>query len=173
MAKDRKNEEYDATDFDEKIQNSDEFSENQSGVNMAEHIEADHTSVPIEEKQSSAQKVMDALTDDDEEHVNLSFGAVLGGDILSGKWFRREVWFLVMIIFMIILYITNRYTSQQNMIKIDNLKKELTEIRYESMTRSSQLMQRTRESKVEEFLKNTSDSALCISANPPYVIKLE
>jgi hypothetical protein len=34
-------------------------------------------------------------------------------------------------------------------------------------------MQRTRESKVEEFLKNTSDSALCISANPPYVIKLE
>jgi hypothetical protein len=105
--------------------------------------------------------------------VNLSFGAVLGGDILSGKWFRREVWFLVMIIFMIILYITNRYTSQQNMIKIDNLKKELTEIRYESMTRSSQLMQRTRESKVEEFLKNTSDSALCISANPPYVIKLE
>jgi len=172
MAKNRKIEDYDATEFDKNVQNSEEFSEDQIIADEIENIDA-NSSGPIEEKQSSAQKVMDALTDDDEEHVNLSFGAVLGGDILSGQWFRREVWFLVMIIFMIILYITNRYTSQQNMIKIDVLKKDLTEIRYESMTRSSQLMQRTRESKVEEFLKNTSDSALCVSANPPYIIKLE
>lgn len=62
--------------------------------------------------------------------------------------------------------------SQQSMIKINSLKKELAEIRYESMTRSSQLLQRTRESKVIEFLKNTRDSMLNISAQPPYVIKI-
>ena len=62
--------------------------------------------------------------------------------------------------------------SQQSMIKINSLKKELAEIRYESMTRSSQLLQRTRESKVIEFLKNTRDSMLNISAQSPYVIKI-
>ena len=133
---------------------------------------ADTETSQIVEEQSSAQKVMDALSDDDEERVNWSFGSILGGDILSASWFKRQIGFFVMIIFMTILYITNRYTSQQAMIKIDNLKSELTEIRYESMTRSSQLLQRTRQSKVVEYLKTTSDSLLNISAEPPIVISL-
>ena len=58
------------------------------------------------------------------------------------------------------------------MIKINSLKKELTEIKYESMTRSSQLLQRTRESKVIEYLRTTRDSALNVSPQPPYVIKI-
>ena len=124
------------------------------------------------EEQTSAQKMMDALTDDDDEKVNLSFGSVLGGDILTAAWIKHQVLFIVVIVLMIIAYITNRYMSQQSMIKINSLKKELAEIRYESMTRSSQLLQRTRESKVIEFLKNTRDSMLNISAQPPYVIKI-
>ena len=172
MAKNKKSEEQVMSEMDEPLQTAETFSEEKKEDGVSEPAEQE-LSDAAEEEQSSAQKVMDALTDDDEEHVNLSFGAVLGGDILSGKWFKREVWVLVMIIVMIIFYITNRYTSQQNMIKIDGLKKELTEIRYESMTRSSQLMQRTRESKVEEFLKNTSDSGLCASPNPPFIIKSE
>jgi hypothetical protein len=139
---------------------------------MAKEQAADTETSQIVEEQSSAQKVMDALSDDDEERVNWSFGSILGGDILSASWFKRQIGFFVMIIFMTILYITNRYTSQQAMIKIDNLKSELTEMRYESMTRSSQLLQRTRQSKVVEYLKTTSDSLLNISAEPPIVINL-
>ena len=124
------------------------------------------------EEQTSAQKMMDALTDDDDEKVNLSFGSVLGGDILTAAWIKNQVIFIVVIVLMVIAYITNRYMSQQSMIKINSLKKELAEIRYESMTRSSQLLQRTRESKVIEYLKTTRDSTLNISAQPPYVIKI-
>ncbi len=123
-------------------------------------------------EQSSAQKMMDALTDDDDERVSLSFGSVLGGDILTAAWIKHQILFIVLIVAMIIAYITNRYMSQQSMIKINSLKKELTEIRYESMTRSSQLLQRTRESKVIEYLRNTRDSALNVSPQPPYVIKI-
>lgn len=128
---------------------------------------------PEAAEQSTAQKVMDALQDDDEEHVCLSLGAVLGGDILTGKWFRNHLKFFVMIVVMIICYITNRYTFQQNMIKMDNLKEELSEKRNESMTRSSQLLQRTRESKIEEYLRNTSDSDLKLPAHPPYIIRTD
>ena len=56
------------------------------------------------------------------------------------------------------------------MIRINELKIELTEIRYESMTRSSQLMMRTRESKIVEYFRNTSDSTLGIAPQPPFVI---
>ena len=37
-------------------------------------------------------------------------------------------------------YIHNRYASQQQQIEIDRLKKELTDIKYDALTRSSELM---------------------------------
>ena len=123
-----------------------------------------------EDQQSGVQKVMEALSDDDDEHVSMSFEAFLRGDFFNAANLRRHVPFFLMVLVMIILYITNRYNSQQAMIRINELKKELTEIRYESMTRSSQLMMRTRESKIVEYFRNTSDSTLGIAPQPPFVI---
>lgn len=140
----------------------------------AENAEAGAQVVSENEEPNGAQKVMAELTeDDDEEHLNWTFGRILGGDIFSASWFKRQVKFFVLVILMIIAYITNRYASQAAMIKIDNLEKELTEIRFESITRSSQLMQRTRESKVLEYLKTTGDSTLTIPTQPPFVLKLD
>jgi hypothetical protein len=120
--------------------------------------------------QTDAQKAMQALSDDDEEHVNWSFDAVLGGEILSSGWVRRQAGFFIMIIVMMFLYISNRYSAQKEMIRIDGLKTELNEVRNEATTRSSQLLQRSRESKVVEYLKNTADSALDIPTQPPFII---
>jgi hypothetical protein len=125
-----------------------------------------------EKDQSDAMKVMRAFTsDDDEEHINWSLSSILGGEIFSARWFRHQAGIFVLIIFLTILYISNRYSSQQEMIKIDNLKKELLDMRYDAMSRSSQLMQRSRESKIIEYLKNTSDSAIGIANEPPFIIK--
>ena len=52
---------------------------------------------------------------------------------------------------MLVLYITNRYSAQKEMIRIDNLKKELSDARNRATSRSSQLLQLSRESKVAEF----------------------
>ena len=43
---------------------------------------------------------------------------------------------LVLIMVFIIFYIHNRYASQQQQIEIDRLKKELTDIKYDALTRS-------------------------------------
>ena len=51
-----------------------------------------------------------------------------------------------------ILYIDNRYECQQEMIEIDRLKKELTDIKYDALTRSSELMEKV----ANRVLKNTS-----------------
>ncbi len=175
---DKDRDDYDA--LDEMLPTTDELT-GKSADSPLEAIQSDRTENSEEnpdskgidaKEQSSAQKMMDALTDDDEERVSLSFGSVLGGDILTAAWIKHQILFIVLIVAMIIAYITNRYMSQQSMIKINSLKKELTEIKYESMTRSSQLLQRTRESKVIEFLRTTRDSALNVSPQPPYVIKI-
>ena len=61
-------------------------------------------------------------------------------------------------------------TSDSALFVIDKLKKELTDIKYDALTRSSELMELSRQSRIEEYIK-TRDSQLQIATNPPYLIK--
>ena len=67
-------------------------------------------------------------------------------------------------------YIHNRYASQQQQIEINKLKKELIDIKYDALTRSSELMEKSRQSRIEEYVSE-EQSDLQTSTNPPYVIK--
>ena len=94
----------------------------------------------------------------------------IGGDILATDFFRRQTKLLVLIMVLILFYIHNRYACQQQMIEIDKLKKELIDIKYDALTRSSELMERSRQSRIEEYIA-TKESDLQTSTNPPYLIK--
>ena len=96
--------------------------------------------------------------------------SILGGDILATDFFRRQAGLLFLIIVLIIIYINNRYECQMQLIEIDNLKKELTDIKYDALTRSSELMERSRQSRIEEYI-STKESDLQTSTHPPYLIK--
>ena len=54
--------------------------------------------------------------------------------------------------------------------EIDRLKKELIDIKYDALTRSSELMEKSRQSRIEEYISN-KESDLQTSTNPPYLIK--
>jgi len=97
---------------------------------------------------------------------------ILGGDILTTQTMRRQVWLFLLITFFIIIYISNRYSCQQNLIEIDNLQKELKDAKYKALSSSSQLTEKTRESRVLELLQNNKDSVLKIPQQPPYIIKV-
>jgi hypothetical protein len=126
--------------------------------------------VDDDDSRTNAQKAIEALRDDDEESTSVTLKAVLGGDIFSVSWLRRNLPFFILIMIMLVLYITNRYAAQKEMIRIDNLKKELSDARNRATSRSSQLLQLSRESKVVEFLKHTPDSALNVASQPPFTI---
>jgi hypothetical protein len=96
--------------------------------------------------------------------------SILGGDILANDFFKRQTSLLILIMVLTILYIDNRYTSQQELIEIDRLKKELTDIKYDALTRSSELMEKSRQSRIEEYI-STEESPLETSTNRPYLIK--
>ena len=95
---------------------------------------------------------------------------IIGGDILATDFFRRQTKLLVLIMVLILFYIHNCYACQQQMIEIDKIKKELIDIKYDALTRSSELMERSRQSRIEEYIA-TKESDLQTSTNPPYLIK--
>lgn len=103
---------------------------------------------------------------------NVTLGKILGGEMLNTQFLRQQIWVIVLIMLFIIVYISNRYKCQQNLIKIDNLQSELEDAKYRALSSSSDLTQQTRESKVLERLHNDKDSTLHIPTQPPYIITI-
>ena len=100
---------------------------------------------------------------------------IIGGDILAAEFFRRQVKLLVLVMVLVIFYINNRYECQQQMIRIEELKKDLTDIKYDALTydaltRSSELMEHSRQSRIEEYIA-TKQSDLQSATTPPYLIR--
>ncbi len=104
------------------------------------------------------------------EHTKTSWKSIVGGDILATDFFRRQTKLLVLIMMLVIFYIHNRYSFQRQIITIEELKKELTDIKYDALTRSSELMEQSRQSRIEEYIA-TQESDLQTATTPPYLIR--
>ena len=78
-------------------------------------------------------------TSQQESDSHITLKSILGGDILAHSFLKRQANLLILIVLLTILYIDNRYSSQQELIEIDRLKKELTDIKYDALTISSEL----------------------------------
>ncbi|WP_394698953.1 FtsL-like putative cell division protein [uncultured Bacteroides sp.] len=100
----------------------------------------------------------------------MSLKSILGGDILANDFFRRQTKLMILIMVFVIFYISNRYSCQQQLIEIDRLEKQLTDIKYDALTRSSELMEKSRQSRIEEYI-SSQESDLQTATNPPYLIK--
>ena len=97
---------------------------------------------------------------------------ILGGDILNTSTIRHQVGVLLLITFFTFVYIANRYSYQQGLIKLDKLQDELQDAKYRALSTSSELTEKCRESNVLEQLKNNKDSVLKIASQPPYKIQV-
>ncbi len=116
---------------------------------------------------------IEAFTENEgvEQRPNVSLREILGGDILTAGWLRRQMGLILLCMFFAIIYITNRYSAEQEMIEIERLKAELTEVKYRALTLSGELTEKTRQSRIEESLMQTADSVLESPKEPPFLIK--
>ena len=103
---------------------------------------------------------------------NLTLRKILGGDILGAEVIKKQVWIILLIAVFIVVYISNRYKCQQDLILINSLTEQLKDAKDKELSSSSDLTQQTRESKVLEQLRNDKDSTLHIATQPPYIIKV-
>jgi len=102
----------------------------------------------------------------------LALKTILGGDILNTQAIRRQVWLILLITIFSILYVSNRYSCQKQQITIDKLNTELKKSKYKTLSLSSVLTERCRESHVVEMLRANNDSVIHPADQPPYIIMI-
>ena len=125
-----------------------------------------------EEIDKSLSEVIREQATEDEAPLSRTFSLrkILGGDVLSTSFMRRQVWLFLLIALFIVVYIANRYSCQQDIIEIDALQKELKVAKYKALSSNSKLTELSRQSNVLEMLKNNKDSTLKMPTQPPYII---
>ncbi len=94
---------------------------------------------PFQTSEESSERESKLFSDQETGGSSMSLRNILGGDILTTDFLRRQIWLLILIVICSIIYISNRYSCQQEMIEIDRLKKILTDIKYDALPRSSEL----------------------------------
>ena len=128
----------------------------------------------IIEEEKALKNAIEEQAREDEQPLssNFTLKKILGGDIFSAHFLRNNIGLIVLIVFFIIIYISNRYSVQKDLIEIDKLETELSDAKYRALSSSSQLTERSRESHVLEILKTNKDSILKISSRPPFIINV-
>ncbi len=129
----------------------------------------DLTKLEQEQTLEALKKYTDEETDDDKDELTLK--SIFGGDILQSRFMLKQILWVIMVVALMIVYTANRYSAQKDIITIAQLREELQEVKYNVLTQSSELMNLTRQSNVEVYLKQTNDSTLLNPTSPPYLIK--
>jgi len=97
---------------------------------------------------------------------------IFDGSFMTKDALRRNIKLILLIVCCIFIYISNHYAVIMNLSEIDTLQKKLTDVKYETLTISSQLMRESRQSFVREMV-NERGLSLEDSTTPPFKITKE
>jgi hypothetical protein len=89
--------------------------------------------------------------------IKLETGAirsVLDGSLFYKGLIKKNLLYMVFCTFLLIFYIGNRYKCEGQLTQIAKLEKEITDLRYESITSSAELMSISRQSEVCRLVKD-------------------
>ena len=127
-----------------------------------------------EKKTSLFKQVMreQAIEEEMPQSTNLTLRKILGGDFLSTEMLKKQIWVILLIAAFTIVYVSNRYSCQKDLLEINELNEQLKDAKYKALASSSKLTEMCRESNVLEMLKNNKDSVLHIANQPPYIINV-
>lgn len=126
-----------------------------------------------EEKKTAAPQLNPMMLVTEEEvplSSNFTLRKILGGDFLTADMMKKQIWVIVIIAAFTLVYVSNRYSCQKDMLEINELNEKLKDAKYRALASSSELTELSRESNVLEMLKNNKDSTLKIANQPPYII---
>ncbi|MDO5525518.1 MAG: FtsL-like putative cell division protein [Prevotella sp.] len=149
---------------------SEESKIDESQSNTAEEIK-DEKSLAEQKFNAAIKKLNDnAREEDATPSSRITFREILGGNMLSARWIRSQIWLMLLIVLFTFAYVAFRYQCQQDMIQINKLKTSLKDAKYKALSTSSELTERCRESHILKMLKQQNDSLLKTSDKPPYII---
>jgi len=97
---------------------------------------------------------------------------IFDGSFMTKDALRRNIKLILLIVACIFIYISNHYAVIMSLSEIDTLQTKLTDVKYETLTISSQLMRESRQSFVREMV-NERGLSLEDSTTPPFKITKE
>ena len=104
------------------------------------------------------------------DRLKKSFFRVFGGNILTENFIINNMRFFLMLLIIVFVFISHRYTYLQKMSEIEKLQTELKDAKYESLTISSSLTEASRQTEIEKLIVKYGLD-LKISNEPIYYIK--
>ena len=93
----------------------------------------------------------------------------IDGDVLA-RFLACHAGMIALVAGLVIVYVGNRYAFQQEQVHIQQLRARLNEVKYEALARSSELMEKSRESHMQKYIVEQG-SELKTSTKPPVMIK--
>lgn len=101
---------------------------------------------------SFAEMVKERATEGDSKpNAATNLRSIINGDMLNAKVVRNQIGVFFLITFFVFIYISNRYACQRNLVKINKLTKELTDAKFRALSSTSELTEKSRESRVLEI----------------------
>jgi len=113
-----------------------------------------------------------AREDEQPQSATFTLRKILGGDFLTANMIRKQIGVVLLVVGFTIIYVSNRYSCQQNLLEIDKLNTELQDAKYKALSSASELTELCRESNVLKMLQTNKDSVLKIANQPPYIINV-
>ena len=113
-----------------------------------------------------------AIEEEASGSASFTLRKILGGDFLTAEMLRKQIWLIVLIAAFTLIYVSNRYNCQKDMLEINELNEKLKDAKYRALASSSQLTEACRESNVLKMLQENQDSTLHIPTQPPFISKI-
>jgi len=127
---------------------------------------------PKEEKPSALQRMKESASEDDDAPVGtLTLKQIVGGDYLFAM-VRHHVALIMLVVLMLVIYVGVRYQCEQDVLEINQLEKDLVDAKYKAMSSSSNLTELCRQSNVLKVLRESQDTLLQLSDQPPFIIEI-
>ena len=87
-----------------------------------------------------------------EKKPGLSFKDFLSGSVLTQTSIKKHIWYILFVVALSIIYISNKYQTEGILVDIINLQKDVKELRDRSVSIASKLMSISRESEVTKLV---------------------
>lgn len=110
---------------------------------------------------------------EEDDFGEISFKSIFGGDILKSRFMLKQILWIMFVVLLMIVYTANRYSSQQDVILMDKLRQDLQEVKYKVLTQSSDLVNVTRQSNIEDNLKKVENNSLVNPTSPACYIEVK
>lgn len=106
----------------------------------------------------------------EEKKKKKNIKALFDGDMLLSPFLQRNLGLALLAFVLVVAYVSNRYAFQREQVQIKTLREQLNDVKYEALARSSELMEKSRESNIQRYIKEQG-SELRIPTKAPVVIK--